>query len=670
LVQSDGLKSLQSSANGQQIAILSGRGSSHPVGSILSIPGSSRFPEGVLGRVVGASPAVGGGTQLTLVPVGLSQAYRQVDIATGGSLNAPGALVENDQGRVLGAASDPRSLSHIGIHFGGSGISCSGGLTPQLDINLDLSAVHWDLSFTYPSPSIHFLVTGSPTVTIDAGINAAAQCHWTLPLHIVVPIPGTPLQVKISPRLELSTNGSLGFHATWSPRLTYGFDRGNGINSEVHVFNLGQPNFRWGVAGSADLFFGPQAELSLAGRVGVSVGFGPDIKITRDGNCTNVEAGLKIEASAEADVFIARWEFTLFSGYIKGGSLLHACGSAAPPAAGGGTPSGGGGSTPTGGGGGTPSGGGGGTPAPLAAGQFAVMNASGGIYWRSAPDWNTPEAVSGNGFYPGTVIAVSCYQTGAANVPGSSDGMWEQASWVSGQGNGHGWVNEHFINDGSGINQPSPGVPPCASSSPPPVPSGSTPETVGGVTHTWTNYANAGGTEGPSIQTGQTVGIACKLQGFRVADGDTWWYEIASSPWNGTYYASADAFYNNGQTSGTLVGTPFVDNNVPDCPGSSPAPPPPPPTYAETVGGVTHTWTNYTNAGGNQGPSIQTGQTVQVACKVPGFRVADGDTWWYKIASSPWSNAYYASADAFYNNGQTSGSLHGTPFVDNNVPNC
>ncbi len=53
-----------------------------------------------------------------------------------------------------------------------------------------------------------------------------------------------------------------------------------------------------------------------------------------------------------------------------------------------------------------------------------------------------------------------------------------------------------------------------------------------------------------------------------------------------------------------------------------------------------------------------------------GFRVADGNTWWYRIASSPWNGAFYASADAFYNNGQTSGSLHGTPFVDVNVANC
>lgn len=100
--------------------------------------------------------------------------------------------------------------------------------------------------------------------------------------------------------------------------------------------------------------------------------------------------------------------------------------------------------------------------------EFFVMNASGGVYWRSAPNWSTPEAVAGNGFYPGTIILVSCYQSGAANVPGSADGMWEQANWVAGPGTGHGWINDHFIANGSGINQPSPGIPPCSSSPPPP----------------------------------------------------------------------------------------------------------------------------------------------------------------------------------------------------------
>lgn len=101
-----------------------------------------------------------------------------------------------------------------------------------------------------------------------------------------------------------------------------------------------------------------------------------------------------------------------------------------------------------------------------------------------------------------------------------------------------------------------------------------------------------------------------------------------------------------------------------------PPPPPPPMTHGETTGGGANTWTNYTNAGGTAGPRIPAFTTVQITCKVQGFRVADGNTWWYRIASSPWNNQYYVSADVFYNNGATSGSLRGTPFVDSAIPDC
>lgn len=259
----------------------------------------------------------------------------------------------------------------------------------------------------------------------------------------------------------------------------------------------------------------------------------------------------------------------------------------------------------------------------------------------------------------------------------------------------YGYHVEGFLHpkaDTLGQSAPAPSAPtaPSASGS---VPAGTHAETAGGLTHTWSDYATGGGGEGPSIQAGQTVAVTCKVTGLAVADGNTWWYLIASSPWNGAYYASADAFYNDGQTSGPLQGTPFVDPGVPLCPGQSqsggsesssppastspgapaPAPSPSPSapaTYAETTGSVTHTWSDYGNAGGTEGPSIPANDTVQIACKVTGFKVEDGNTWWYRIASGPWNNAYYASADAFYNNGQTSGSLVGTPFVDVNVPNC
>lgn len=63
-------------------------------------------------------------------------------------------------------------------------------------------------------------------------------------------------------------------------------------------------------------------------------------------------------------------------------------------------------------------------------------------------------------------------------------------------------------------------------------------------------------------------------------------------------------------------------------------------------------------------------QTVQITCRIQGYKVPDGNTWWYLTASSPWSNNFYVTADAFYNNGQSSRSLLGTPFVDSAVPVC
>lgn len=103
---------------------------------------------------------------------------------------------------------------------------------------------------------------------------------------------------------------------------------------------------------------------------------------------------------------------------------------------------------------------------------------------------------------------------------------------------------------------------------------------------------------------------------------------------------------------------------------SIPLPPPGEQVFDETVGGETHTWSEYSNGSGSKGPVIETGRTVEVSCRVEGLPVEDGDIWWYRIASAPWGDRYYASADSFYNNGQTTGSLEGTPFYDPQVPLC
>lgn len=143
----------------------------------------------------------------------------------------------------------------------------------------------------------------------------------------------------------------------------------------------------------------------------------------------------------------------------------------------------------------------------------------------------------------------------------------------------------------------------------------------------------------------------------------------ASGELTGTRDYRRIAVDNSGATGGGSTNSGSTDTGTAGGTPSAPAQPAET-TYAETTGSVVHTWTDYSDAGGTEGPEIPSNDTVQISCKIPGFAVADGNTWWYRIASSPWNNVYYGSADAFYNDGATSGSLQGTPFVDSNVPSC
>jgi transcriptional regulator with XRE-family HTH domain len=92
-------------------------------------------------------------------------------------------------------------------------------------------------------------------------------------------------------------------------------------------------------------------------------------------------------------------------------------------------------------------------------------------------------------------------------------------------------------------------------------------------------------------------------------------------------------------------------------------------TWTETTGTPAHTWADplqLTGAGTPLGPR----QSVQVLCRVRGYVVEDGDPWWYRLASEPWNSRYYATSDAFYNNGATSGSVDTGVVVDEQVPVC
>lgn len=118
--------------------------------------------------------------------------------------------------------------------------------------------------------------------------------------------------------------------------------------------------------------------------------------------------------------------------------------------------------------------------------------------------------------------------------------------------------------------------------------------------------------------------------------------------------------------------------NVP-APSNAPAPSSPPSSPSppavvnhaeqETPNHPVNTFTNYHNASG-MGPAIAAGQWVEVSCRVydPTIASVNPDGYWYRIASSPWNNAYYSPANTFMN-----GDPYGGPYTHNTdfaVPLC
>ncbi len=93
-------------------------------------------------------------------------------------------------------------------------------------------------------------------------------------------------------------------------------------------------------------------------------------------------------------------------------------------------------------------------------------------------------------------------------------------------------------------------------------------------------------------------------------------------------------------------------------------------TFAEITGGSSHTWSDAQDAGGIAGPQIRSHETVEIRCRLAGWKVPDGNVWWYRIASRPWDGRFYVTGDAFYNGDKPRGSLARTPFYDPRIPIC
>lgn len=159
-----------------------------------------------------------------------------------------------------------------------------------------------------------------------------------------------------------------------------------------------------------------------------------------------------------------------------------------------------------------------GLPAFAAGPVYSVMNTSeyppDGVYFRTAPDWAKADRTAGFGVYAGDRVQLRCHASGT-NVPrrdGGTNTIWYQAdntsrTTVAGRANA-GWINAHFVNDGTGPNQVAPGVPACGAG-PAPVPAPTpTPTAFGKACTPVTLIVMRGtGETSPGVATDRPLGV-------------------------------------------------------------------------------------------------------------------------------------------------------------------
>lgn len=187
-----------------------------------------------------------------------------------------------------------------------------------------------------------------------------------------------------------------------------------------------------------------------------------------------------------------------------------------------------------------------------------------------------------------------------------------------------------------------------------------------------------------ALDTSKVSQLAATLSGLKKASIIGKYWEVY-----GTVWQLADLFVDSfviGNNGGLGAGFSVLAHNTfsltPTPVGPTPTPTLVPPTgptpttgpgrtiYSEQEGHYgANTFTNPYNASG-MGPKIPAAAWVQISCKVyaPAIQSANPDGYWYRIASSPWNNAYYAVANTFMN-----GDPWGGPYTHNtdfNIPDC
>ena len=342
------------------------------VGRVLVAPMSATAPDGLLGTVTAVASGPSGTHVVTLSPATLDEAYSTFNVSISHVLTdsdivpAPGGPAGQTQSTtarpISGPAAGPQArpasgprgrpasgpaaardlavrepaakAPGLGFSLGAVDFTCTGsGAGPTIALTADMTKTSVDLTLNADpfAPNINFLLTSYPVVDLNVGFTGTLTCKLDddAALEVHIPIPGTPgLMVTLSPAFTFSASeqASVDFH--WTPRAVVGFDKGPGLDSEVHVFHSGG-GVKTGASatGNADLFVGLHADIGLAGLTGVGGDVGPDMPVTYDPRtaCLTVYTQLRADLTAKASVFVKNWTFAIAKGEFGRAQTYQKC---------------------------------------------------------------------------------------------------------------------------------------------------------------------------------------------------------------------------------------------------------------------------------------------------------------------------------------------------------
>lgn len=354
VLTSGDVSAVSGSPGGTQTVTLASGSTVPVVGHVLVAPPSSVAPYGLLGTVTGISNGPGGNSTVTTTPATLDEAYSKFQVSTKQSVTAsdvqlasslagadPGAgqlasttaelmtgqrptVASSGTARLTGASGTKFDLSKAAF-------TCTGSADHTITVTGDLSHMSVDLSLnaSVSAPSIDFLVTADPVFSVSADFSGQMDCRLTDAkfLTITIPFPAAPeLDVTINPVIDLSANGKATLGMQWKPRVEVGFYKAPGTSLTSHGFGSSGSVTATANA-AADLFLGFNADISLAGRVGAGGGFGPDLPVSYDSasGCVTVDSQLEADLTANANIFVKDWSFTIASGTFDKSQLYSKC---------------------------------------------------------------------------------------------------------------------------------------------------------------------------------------------------------------------------------------------------------------------------------------------------------------------------------------------------------